>query len=354
MNKRKILKRIGLGYSGLMIIAVSVMVIFGACSKDDDSGSTVSKARSAEKSDDADDDGDFSDNGYSAELNVDGYDAGGYADDDYDLAEWEIEEISEGSGGIKDRALGFIKNKAAGIKEGISRLGSSSIIANPVSDFSYDLLEYEGILIKDYTGGPGKVVIPARIEGIPVTEIGAGAFSGLSYSFNIFSDNPIQVEENAKAGITSVTIPTTVRKIDSEAFSYTAISKIHIPDSVIEIGQGLFSGCTRLTEIRLSDNIENLPDLFFVLSFTSVNPLKKINLPKNLKAIDTHAFSRCPELIELTIPATLAAFRFGNFSISNGILHFNEQAESSTFSNCSKLPLAVRQKLKDLGYQGKF
>jgi hypothetical protein len=68
----------------------------------------------------------------------------------------------------------------SGKKEGGGSGGSrSSGKETPASDFSYDLSsDGQGIKITGYTGNGGKVVIPAKIEGMPMVEIGNNALHG--------------------------------------------------------------------------------------------------------------------------------------------------------------------------------
>jgi hypothetical protein len=240
-----------------------------------------------------------------------------------------------GSGGeASAQASGSGSGGAASAKSG------KSDKANPATDFSFDLTaDGKGILIKGYTGEPGKVVIPAKIEDIPVVEIGAGVFGD-------------------KRKITAIIIPDTVKKIGTRAFAETGITSIVIPDSVTEIGFYLFDDCEELTEIKFSDSLETIPDIIY---FSSLTALKKSNLPKNLKRIADGSFTGCRELIELIIPDTLTTVEFGRFD-GNGEWHKDPEETyydgttvgDRAFKGCGKLPLKTRQRLQELGYTGEF
>jgi len=247
---------------------------------------------------------------------------------------------------------------------------------NKATDFSYELTEDgKGVRIKGYTGGPGKVVVPADIEGYPVTEIGREAFDGKTLTFSFArgtkpADIDVGSKANEKAGITSITIPNTVTKIGSSAFANTAITRFDMPDSVTEIESSIFSGCEVLKEVHLSDNIEEIVPTFSVplFGFSDNKSLTKINLPKNLKRIGGQAFSGLSELTNLVIPDTLQSVEFGelkntrkdSFSewvdvwMKEGEKYYSDTIVTNAFRGCGKLPLATRAKLQGWGYTGSF
>lgn len=186
---------------------------------------------------------------------------------------------------------------------------SKATKASPVSDFSYDLSkDGNGIKITGYTGAGGAVIIPSKIEDMPVVEIGQYSFSG-------------QASTN-RAAITSIVLPESVVEIGMNAFTYTAITSVTLPDSLKIIPANAFSGCSKLN---------------------------KINLPANLEGIAGEAFSGCSELSELIIPAALTSVKFlDKHYYYDGV----EESENHAFAGCGKLPIKTRQKLKEFGYVG--
>jgi hypothetical protein len=241
--------------------------------------------------------------------------------------------------------------------------------ANPATDFQYDLTaDGKGILIKGYTGGPGKVVVPENIEDVPVVEIGSEVFAGETTSVSLYSlggggglnNMNIQSKGNEKAGITEIVLPNTIKKIGYAAFASTAITKFDMPDSVTEIDGEIFKGCKQLTEVHLSDNIEEIRG---GIGGTS---LKKMNLPKNLKWIGEYAFQGYGELTDLVIPDTLTV-SFGAYAVYGGSTKYTWKKvgakdanrwegviTTDAFDSCGKLPIKTRQRLQELGYTGKF
>ncbi|MDB4735940.1 leucine-rich repeat domain-containing protein, partial [Akkermansiaceae bacterium] len=88
----------------------------------------------------------------------------------------------------------------------------------------------------------GELIIPANIEGKPVTSIGGGAFS-------------------ACFGLTSITIPDSVTSIGDRAFGFCdSLTSITIGDGVNSIGGYAFSNCTSLTSITIPDSVTSIED----------------------------------------------------------------------------------------------
>jgi hypothetical protein len=190
----------------------------------------------------------------------------------------------------------------------ISAQSGSGKKASPVSDFSYDLSEDgRGIKITGYTGNGGSVVIPSKIEDLPVVEIGQLAFTG---------------QIGKRQAITSIVIPLGIVKIGMNAFSYL----------------------TNLTAITLPDGLKIIPNNVF----SACKSLRKANLPSSLEAIHGQAFSGCGELAELIIPASLTGVKFlGQFDD-------DEDPNNYAFAGCGKLPIRTRQKLQEFGYKSGF
>ncbi len=100
----------------------------------------------------------------------------------------------------------------------------------------------------------GELIIPANIEGKPVTSIGGGAFSACFGLTSITIGNGVtSIGDSAFAdcfGLTSITIPNSVTSIGGGSFYLcNSLRNITIPDGVTSIGSSAFYGCTSLTTV---------------------------------------------------------------------------------------------------------
>ena len=87
----------------------------------------------------------------------------------------------------------------------------------------------------------GAVTIPPALGGKPVTAIG---YFALHYCDEM----------------TSVTIPSCVKRIDYGAFSDSeALTSVVIPDSVTELGEFVFYKCTNLKTATIGKGLKTLP-----------------------------------------------------------------------------------------------
>lgn len=144
----------------------------------------------------------------------------------------------------------------------------------------------------------GELEIPAYIgEGdqrFPVTEIENAGFSN--------------------AGITKVTIPATVTKLGTGAFSYcTRLSEVSFAEgsAIDEIPWGIFGYCESLQKINIPDTVKTLDGL----AFYGCIYLKNIDLPAGLETINQRAFEDCSSLATVEFPDGLT--RIGPMAFYN-------------------------------------
>ena len=164
-------------------------------------------------------------------------------------------------------------------------------------DYSADYkINYHFGHIEKYIGDNPYVIIPAVIEGFPVTQISSGAFSG----------NEI---------IKTVVIPDGVEFIDSTAFADCPnLESVIIPDSVTEVGNSAFRESKNLKSITWSANAD-VPDYAF-----SESGIVSVVIPDGVKRIGEYAFRNCENLKEVYIGNTVTEMGESAFEYCNSLV----------------------------------
>lgn len=143
--------------------------------------------------------------------------------------------------------------------------------------------------ITAYLGRGQAERVPAELDGIKVTSIGAGAFS--------------------HSEIKSVVLPETLRALCADAFAdCQSLSEVHLPNGLIHIGEGCFSGAG-LTAVNLPDGITEINRGAFYMC----RSLKAVCLGKNLRDIGWGALGSCESLENIELPASLKQIDYGAF-----------------------------------------
>lgn len=173
-------------------------------------------------------------------------------------------------------------------------------------DFEYQYSkEYHGIELLKYTGEDAVVHIPSEIDEKPITAIGWSCFGRSPHPIKeVTMPDTVTYIGTAAFGrsIEKVTLSANLKTIDAEAFlECEDLKSIRIPDSVEQIGDGVFTYCSALEEITLSKNLKEIPEDAFI----DCHKLKSIQLPSKIKTIGYGAFMRCSSLTEVAIPASV-------------------------------------------------
>ena len=77
-----------------------------------------------------------------------------------------------------------------------------------------------------------------------------------------------------------------MKYIGDMAFNSAEFTSLTIPDSVIDIGEYAFSGCNKLTKLKLSENLKLIRNHVF----TNCTSLKTIKIPASVQEIEGQAF----------------------------------------------------------------
>ncbi len=132
----------------------------------------------------------------------------------------------------------------------------------------------KNVRITNYHGTERRIVIPSKIGGLPVNEIGREAFA---------------VKNIANApDIEQIMIPDSVKKIGDRAFSRSEVRNIIFGNGVKSIPKEAFLLCRRLENVRLSAVLVSIGESAFRLC----ENLRYIIFPNSIKDIGKEAFFR--------------------------------------------------------------
>lgn len=189
----------------------------------------------------------------------------------------------------------------------ISACGPKS---DPVKDFSVEPVDGgKGIRITGYVGAKTEVSIPSKIQKLPVTHIGKKAFG--------------------EKKLTKVTIPNSVIEIEGAAFRGNQLTSVNIPDSVIKIGNYAFHG-NKLTNINIPNSVTEIESDAF-----SSNQLTSIDIPNSITEIGLSVFSY-NKLISLTIPNNVTRI-------------LGKPFENGAFANNQLTSIIIPDSVKEIG-----
>ncbi len=160
----------------------------------------------------------------------------------------------------------------------------NSIVASAAdyTEGTYESLTYQKyddyVVISGCDESAESVDIPAEIEGLPVTEIGFGAFRNCS-------------------SLTNVTIPDSVTKIGDYAFSGTPwFENKREENPLVIVNNILIDGSTCEGDIIIPDSVTTVGGRAFYES-----KITSIVLPESVTKIEALAFGYCESLKDVTI-----------------------------------------------------
>ena len=169
------------------------------------------------------------------------------------------------------------------------------------AQFTYTVNSDGSLNLSSYTGSAGTVVIPNTTNGLPVTSIGFAAFF-----------------ENAN--LTNVTIGTNVVSIGGQAFSYSDLATVTLPDSVTNLAFDAFFDCNRLTAINVATNnplYSSADGVLFNLDQTTLiefpdGKAGSYTIPDSVTNLGVDAFFDCTNLASVFVPASVIGI--GNYA----------------------------------------
>ncbi len=225
--------------------------------------------------------------------------------------------------------------------------GPFSLTARAEDEIPYTYTETaQGMKLLKYTGTGPTAVIPEEIDGKPVTIIGDSLFYFHRELTSITIPDSVKIiESDAFQGcssLTSIVIPYGVESIKRFTFAEcTSLSSVTIPDSVSRISNFAFGECRSLTSITIPDRVTSIRMFTFYgtklasvtipnnvdricgWAFAQIDTLTSITIPASVREIDNYAFSHCSGLSEITFAGSAPRFRDeGQFSGVTATVHY--------------------------------
>lgn len=254
--------------------------------------------------------------------------------------------------------------------------------------FEYTIINNTATITK-YSGSSSDLIIPSKINGYRVTEIGSFVFSlNRNLESITIPDSVISIGAQAFNNCTElvdVKLSNSLKKIEDLAFGgCSKLKSIIIPENVDYIGDRAFLGCISIETIVVSNKnitfdsrnncnaiIEtatnelivgckntSIPnDINIIGSYTfsvNRNPSVKIYLPDSIKRIESYAFYG-NNFTSITIPSSVTSIGANSFRDSQKLTYIEipdsvNQIENWTFANCKNMSgIKIPNTLKSIG-----
>lgn len=211
-----------------------------------------------------------------------------------------------------------------------------------IYDDKYDSTKYYRIPRRYYDNvygwesmGGEYIIIPLSFKSITIT-------NGESvYGFEELSS------------LVNVTLPETVKRIESRAFlGCTNLKNINLPEGLEFIGEAAFADCKKLKTVELSDHLTKVE----TAAFSACEALENLKLGKNIIEISKSAFYGTA-LTSLELTSSIQIIGESAFDSCKNLhmIHFNSDAESleigkTAFGYCEALEtLVLSNNIKKIG-----
>lgn len=214
----------------------------------------------------------------------------------------------------------------------------------------------KGIVIQRYTGRDPAPRIEREYSGIPVIEIGKGAFKNCVQLERITLQGSVTaIEDNAFEGcsnLSSVGFHDGLARIGDSAFEgCKSLNEVVFPDSVTKIGSRAFRECEGLQSIAIPGTVS----IIGRSAFEWCQRLKQVTISDGVKVIGDAAFQGCMGLISIRIPDSITeigdeAFKgtgLVSISLSNGVTKIGQGALSHCYLESITLPKSLTVIEKD-------
>ncbi len=212
----------------------------------------------------------------------------------------------------------------------------SGIQKDEKGEWEYGLLSDGTAVITSLFIQSNKVLIPDKIDGIPVSAVARVPVTKVDYQ--------------AIHAIKTIKLPKNLKAIEHEAFQGCInVKTIEIPKSLISIGYAAFKGCTQLKGVTIPAGVTKIGREAFCDCTKLVFP----SLPSGLETIERRTFYQCGALEKVKLPASVrtvgeqafARCRITSLALNDGL----ETIEREAFSVHKLKEIALPSSLKSIG-----
>lgn len=211
--------------------------------------------------------------------------------------------------------------------------------------YTYNIIRNgTAISIKRYIGEESKIATPAHIKGLPVKEIGKGAFV-LNKNIRevVITEGIEKINHSAFAycyNLKKITIAKSVKRISNYAFwDCRKLSIIKGGKGVRRIGKGVFWCCKKITKIPDFPKVK----YWFGSNFSGTG-IKNITVPEGVQVCANSQFYDCKKLKRVVIKKAddLWPRMFYESSVREVIIKKGaKMIRREAFGNCKKLKKVV-------------
>ena len=179
-----------------------------------------------------------------------------------------------------------------------------------------------------YDACPASLVIPATIEGKPVTKTGFRAFSYSTVITHVSLPEGLTeigtLSLSPMPNLESVTLPSTLVRIKTGALAQNPkLTAIAFPAGLQAIDWGAFAE-SGLVSVTLPEGMTHVVGA----SFNGLPDLESVTLPSTIESIDNGALGNDPKLTTVTIPASVSFFGSEAFDGDSGLTSIHFQGNS--------------------------
>lgn len=187
-----------------------------------------------------------------------------------------------------------------------------------------------------------EVIIPSRINNVPVTGIGNGAEGIGTFGFT----------EGGKTYVPKkVILPKALKNIGDYAFDASGLTEIELPDQLETIGNYAFRN-SKATELQIPKSVKTIGKGAFEVTDKNGAALEKVSLSMGLTSIPENAF-RGQKLKSVTLPKNITEIGSGAFAdnkVEN--LALNEELKTignNAFENHQLKKLVLSDNVTEIG-----